>query len=100
MNIKPDLDLNDGTYQILVSKTNKDVHLHDANDEAEMYLSADHFNKIAELMGFINPSKLEELIEEYKRKLKYCLEGDVMFSVECKHKIEVLNKLIDDSKNG
>jgi len=88
MNIKPDLDLNDGTYQILVSVSGKDVHLHDANDEAEMYLSADHFNKIAGLMGFIPISKLEELIEKwYRREVKseYLLVKDI-------------KKLIDERK--
>ena len=63
MHIKPSLELKDNTYHIFVTKEHEGVHLHDSDDEAEIYLSAAHFDKIAAMMGYVKANKRENNIE-------------------------------------
>jgi len=49
----PDLDLNNGNYQILASKVSEGVHLQELYHESEIYINNEHFEEIAELMGYV-----------------------------------------------
>lgn len=48
----PDLTLKDSTYHIDVSVEYNGVHLHDLGDNAEIYLSENHFRKLAKALGY------------------------------------------------
>lgn len=47
-----EIELDDGVYNILAIKENEGVHLLDTGDSAEVYLSMEHFDQVAKLMGY------------------------------------------------